>query len=245
MLLDGTVVLVTGSGRRVGRCIALHLARAGADVAVHCNRSAAPAGRTAEQIRAVHRRCEVLAADLADAEQVRSLVPRVVEKLGRIDLLVNNASTFEPDPQGQVSPELWQRIMQVNVIAPAMLSQATYEHLKQHNRTGKIVNLCDISAERPWGRMQAYCASKAALLALTRATAKAMAPLVQVNAVSPGIVQWPEGVDPATQEAAVRRIPLGRIGTPDDVAAAVLFLVQSGDYITGQVIRVDGGRSIA
>ncbi len=238
-------MLVTGSGRRVGRCIALHLARAGADVAVHCNRSPAPAGRTAEQIRAVHRRCEVLPADLADTEQVRSLVPRVVEKLGRIDLLVNNASTFQPDPQGQVSPELWQRIMQVNVVAPAMLSQATYEHLKQHNRTGKIVNLCDISAERPWGRMQAYCASKAALLALTKATAKAMAPLVQVNAVSPGIVQWPEGVDSAVQEAAVRRIPLGRIGTPDDVAAAVLFLVQSGDYITGQVIRVDGGRSIA
>jgi len=245
LLLGGTVALVTGSAGRIGRCIALHLARAGADVAVHCNRSEAPAGRTAEQIRAVGRRCEVLAADLADVEQVRSLVPRVVEKLGRIDLLVNNASVFEPDRQGEVSPELWRRIMQVNVVAPAMLSQTTYEHLRRHTRTGKIVNLCDISAERPWGRMQAYCASKAALLALTKATAKAMAPLVQVNAVSPGIVQWSEGVDPAAQEAAVRPIPLGRIGTPDDVAAAVLFLCQGGDYITGQVIRVDGGRSIA
>lgn len=245
MLLSGTVVLVTGSARRLGRCIGLHVAQAGADVAVHCHRALEQAHETAASIRNAGRRCQIFSADLADPQQTRQLVDQVIESLGRIDVLVNNAAIFEADDPNQVDPALWQRVMHVNAIAPAILSAAAYNHLRQRRAMGKIVNICDIAAERPWGRYQAYCASKAALLALTRSMARAMAPLVQVNAVSPGVADWAETIDPARRQAVLNRIPLGRAGRPEDVAAAVLFLLQDGDYITGEVIRVDGGRSIA
>jgi len=239
------VALVTGAGSLVGRCISLRLARAGLDVAVHFHRSTEQAETLARQVTAQNRRAELFSADLNELREVDGLVEVVVRSMGRVDVLVNNAAVFEPDVPTEVEPDLWDRTMRVNVRSPAILSDALFRHVRARSGGGKIVNICDIAAMRPWRGYQAYSASKAALLALTRATARTMAPHVQVNAVSPGIVEGSAGLDPDQLQRVVGRIPLGRLARPADVAEALLFFVSASDYITGQVLCVDGGRSIA
>jgi len=239
------VALVTGAGSRVGRCIGLRLARAGFDLGVHFHHSTAQAETLARQVTALDRRAELFSADLNEQREAEGLVEVVVGSMGRVDVLVNNAAIFEPDVPTKVDPDLWDRTMRVNVRSPATLSDALFRHVRARGGGGRIVNICDIASERPWRGYQAYSASKAALLALTRATARTMAPHVQVNAVSPGIVEGSAGLDPDRLDRVVGRIPLGRLARPADVAEAVLFFVTASDYITGQVLCVDGGRSIA
>ena len=247
MVIEGRVALVTGSARRVGRAIALSLGQAGAQIALHANRSVEEATQLAHEIRRLGRRCEVFIADLADADEAQRLVPRVIEAMGQVDVLVNNASVFQPDTAGGDDPYgFWLRTMSINAMAPAVLSAAVNESVSRRDASGAIVNIVDIAAERPWGGYGAYCASKAALLSLTRSCARAMAPRVRVNAVSPGVVLWAEqgGEDRPNRDTIIAKIPMLRVGSPEDVAKAVTFLVCRGAYITGQVLRVDGGRSI-
>lgn len=246
MEITERVALVTGGARRVGRAIALELAAAGCNVAVHYRRSKAEAEETAAAIRSQGRRSQLICGDLADASAWLAIVEQTVSALGGLDILVNNASAFHadrPDRLQDFDPDHWHKMLQLNLVAPVGLSHFAATHL-QRTGFGKIVNLVDIAAERPWATHLAYCASKAALSAATKSLAKALAPRVQVNGVAPGIAIFPEEYSPQLRATLVGKVPLQREGTPEEIARTVRFLVESGDYITGEVITVDGGRRL-
>jgi len=243
MNTTGSVALITGGARRVGRAIALSLAEAGCDVAVHYHTSEADAASLADSIVALGRRCALVRGNLAQTRTPGQLVSATVEQLGRLDVLVNNASVFGAMSLDAFTPKGWDQELRINLTAVAALCHHARPHL-QAARPGKIVNLCDISAERPWPEHLAYCVSKAGVACLTRALARELAPNVQVNGVAPGIAVFPESYDQATRQALISKVPLRRAGRPEDIAAAVRYLVQNGDYVTGQILAVDGGRSV-
>ncbi len=237
------VALVTGAARRVGRAIALELARAGYDVAVHHHRSHADAASLGDEIAAVGRRVCLVQGDLADADAPARMVAESVRQLGRLDVLVNSAAVFGRMSLEQFDRDAWQRELDVNLTAAAALCHHARPHLAADG-VGRIVNICDISADRPWPGHLAYCVSKAGLVCLTKALARGLAPDILVNGVAPGIAVFPDDYDAKVRSRLTAQVPLGRTGQPEDVAAVVRFLVEDGCYITGQVINVDGGRSI-
>lgn len=238
MKLSGNVALVTGAARRLGRGIALALAEAGADVAVHFGRSRREAGETARKIRDSGRQAEIFQADLAAPEQITAMFERVAEVFGRLDVLVNNAAVFEPGPIESLTAGAWDAQMAVNARAAALcISRA----VAMMDSGGAVVNITDIAASRAWGGYPAYCASKGALEALTRSCAKALAARnIRVNAVAPGAILWNDGTTSQRRRQVIDQVPMGRCGRPEDVAAAVVFLA-SQQYVTGQTLRVDGG----
>jgi len=240
--LAGKTALVTGAARRVGRSIALHLAHAGAELAVHYNRSKEAAERTADEIRAAGGRAWTFRADLADPRQIEAMFAEVRETFGRLDVLVNNASVFERTPIEHLTAEQWDAQMAVNARAPALCIRHALPLMADG---GAIVNLTDTTALRARAAYPAYSASKAALTAVTQSAAKALAPRgIRVNAVAPGVGLWQEGVTDEQKRKMLSRIPMRRPGSPEDIAAAALFLIRA-DYITGQTLNVDGGWSIA
>jgi pteridine reductase len=239
----GKIALVTGGARRVGRAIALELAGAGCDVAIHFRSSAADAQETVRMIAGRGRRAAAIHGDLDQPADWPRIVAATVDELGGLDILINNASTFDPTPINNFDSTKWEQTLRINCIAPAGLSAAARTHLTKSG-AGSIINLCDISAERPWRNYAAYCASKAALICLTKALAKEFAPAIRVNGISPGIAEFPDSYDQATRQKLISRVPLGRAGTPEDIAKAVRFLVFDADYVSGQILTVDGGRSI-
>jgi len=242
MDLEGRVALVTGGARRIGRAIAEMLAQAGCHLAVHYHMSRDDATCLVESCRQRGVKAAAFQADLVDARAAVEMVRQVCEHFGRLDVLVNNAAVFEPTPIDEFDLETWQRTLAINLTASVVLAHAARDALRRTH--GRIVNLGDASAERPWPDYLAYCVSKAGLHALTRALARALAPEVTVNAVAPGIAAWPESTDEETRRRRLRRVPLQRAGTPQDVAAVVKFLLTDGDYMTGVVLPLDGGRSI-
>jgi pteridine reductase len=239
------VALVTGAARRIGAAIARALHADGFELVLHYRDSHADADALAgelEQARAGS--VLVLAADLADVASLPALVRATIDRYGRLDALVNNASAFFPTPLGASAPDDWQTLFAVNAQAPWFLAQAAAPHLAAAR--GAIVNLADIHAERPLPEHALYGASKAALVYLTRALALELAPEVRVNAVAPGAILWPEGGKPqAERDAVLARTPLARTGTPQEIAEAVRWLLREATYTTGQVLRVDGGRLLA
>ena len=238
MDLTDKIALVTGASRRIGRVIALVLARAGADVVVHYNHSQSEAEATAGEIAAAGRRAKTVRADLSEPDQIAKMFDAIAEKFARLDVLVNNAAVFERTPIETFSAERWDAQMNVNVRAPALCIRHAIGLMPNG---GAIVNITDIAADRPWPGYAAYCASKAALLGLTKSAALALAGRnIRVNAVAPGMVLRSEGVPEKEQQNVIARIPLKRPGRPEDIAAAVVFLAQH-DYITGQTLRIDGG----
>lgn len=242
MDLTGKVALVTGGAKRVGRAVALHLAEAGCDVAITYRSSGEEAAATAEAIERRGRRAWALRADLARAEAVEPLGRALIEATGRVDVLVNNASVFEPTAWGELEEAGWQRQMTINALSPVLLTQALGRELAA-NEGGRVVNFADIHVMgRPRRGYLAYEASKAALAAATESLAIELAPAVTVNAVAPGVVAWAEQIEEPEREAYLRRVPLERAGTPEDAARTVVYLARDADYVTGQVIRVDGGR---
>jgi pteridine reductase len=240
--LHGRVALVTGAGRRIGQAIAVGLARAGADVAVHYHGSAEGAGRTAAEVGVAGRRAELLQADLRDADTARALAGRAARALGRLDVVVNSAGIMLRQPIETVTPQGWDDTFDLNVRAMFFVSQGAVAHLRP--RRGKIVNLADVAAFEPWAAYVPHCASKAAVVMLTKGLAKALAPDVAVNAVAPGPVLLPEAWDQAAGERIRETTPLGRLGEAADVVAAVRFLLEGTDFVTGSVVVVDGGRLI-
>jgi len=242
MYLAERVALVTGAGRRVGRAIAVRLAGAGCQVAVHYGRSRADAQQTAALCRTAGATAEVFDADLADSAAAAGLVPRLLQRFGRLDILINNASVFEPMTIEEFTPATWEQTLRVNVTAPMVLAHAARNALRQAG--GRIVNLCDVSTRQPWPSHLAYAVSKGALETLTCVLARAFAPDVNVVGIAPGVAAWPDGYDAATRGRLLARIPLARAGTPEDIAAAVHFLLREGDYITGTILPVDGGRHL-
>ena len=240
------VALVTGSARRIGAVIARHLHAHGYRLALHAHHSTEELQALAFDLES-ERPGSVLAvqADLRDAQALPELVDEVVAHFGRLDALVNNASSFYPTPLPEVTPGQWEDLLGANARAPFFLTQAAAPELAR--RRGAVVNVVDIHAERPLPRYPVYTAAKAALAGLTRALAVELAPAVRVNGIAPGAILWPEDdqYPPAERERILAQIPLQRLGEPGDIARAVRFLLEDAPYVTGQILAVDGGRSLA
>jgi pteridine reductase len=233
------VALVTGGAIRLGRAIALELARTGFDVAVNYHRSAAGARATVAAINALGARAVSIRADVAKPAEARRLVAETVRRLGRLDLLVNNAGVFWRTPWNTVTPADFDRFIAVNVKGAFFCSQAAARAMSR--RGGRIINLADVGAVRAWPGYIPYTISKAGVVMLTRGLAAALAPRIQVNAVGPGAVLMPKDFPRESTKKLQAKIPMGRLGHPNDVAAAVRFFATCPDYITGQVLYVDGG----
>lgn len=243
--LDGRWALVTGAAKRIGAVVASTLHGAGANVAIHYNRSAAEAEQVAASLN--RRRAKsafTVAADMLDVAAVERLAAQVLERTdGRLDVLVNNASNFYPTPIGTITLEQWDDLFGSNLKAPLFLSQALVPALRAAR--GVIVNIVDVHSQRPLRDHPVYGAAKAGLAMLTRSLAKDLGPDIRVNGVSPGAILWPdEGMSDALRAAIIKQTALKRSGEPEDIAAAVLFLVRDAPYVTGQIIAVDGGRSV-
>lgn len=238
MELDGKIAMVTGGAVRLGRAVVLALARRGADIALHFGTSADQARQTADEVRALGRRVEVFQGDLARPEQIAEMFNRIGRAFGRLDVLVNSAAVYHRTPIESLTAEQWDATQVVNARAPALCIRHASALMPDG---GAIVNITDIAAEKSWGGYPAYCASKAALTALTKSCAKALARRnIRVNAVAPGAILWEESTDAKTQRQVLAQVPMKRAGRPDDIAAAVVFLAEQ-DYITAQSLRVDGG----
>jgi len=242
--LNDKVILVTGAARRIGAAIVTCLHENGARVAIHYRSSADDAESLANTLNSARAdSAAVFQADLLKIEAVDSLVEAVVEWGGRLDGLVNNASSFYPTPVGSITETYWDELIGSNLKAPLFLSQASADHLRSSN--GAIINIVDIHAEKPLRDHAVYGSAKAGLAMLTRSLAKDLAPNVRVNGVSPGAILWPEtGMTQSVQKSILEQIPLARAGGPQDIAGCVLYLLRDATYVTGQIISVDGGRSI-
>jgi NAD(P)-dependent dehydrogenase (short-subunit alcohol dehydrogenase family) len=236
-LLEGKTALVTGAAKRIGRSLALALAEQGADVAITYRSSEVDALATVDAIRRHRVRAVAVYCDLGDAACVRGTVEATIRELGRIDVLVNNAGLFQTLPLESITLEQWDAMLNTNTRGPFLMAQAAHAELKQ--RQGRIVNIGSLGGLHPWATHGHYCVSKAAVHMLTKTMAKAWAPEITVNCVAPGMIVNGE-VDPG-YEHFVEKTPMRRNGTPEDVAAAVLFFATGPRFITGQVLSVDGG----
>jgi len=240
--LEGAAALVTGAGKRIGQAIAIGLAQAGCDVAVHYHGSARGAEETARAVRGAGRRAELLQADLSDATASRGLADQAARALQRLDIVINSSGVMVRQPVETVTPESWDATLDLNLRAMFFVSQGAIPHLRRAK--GKIVNMADIAGMEPWPAYVPHCVSKAGVVMLTKALARALAPDIAVNAVAPGAVLLPEGWDEKARERIRETTPLERLGDPADVVAAVRFLLAGTDYVTGTVLVVDGGRLI-
>src|SRR5262245_48966666 len=236
MDINGKVALITGSAKRIGRQIALELARKGARIAVHYKSSANEAKEVAGDSG------EIFQADLTDTASIDVLFRDLEKKLGRLDILVNSASVFSPASADAATPDHWDAQMDTNAKAPFFMAQHA-ARLMRRTGAGKIINIADVAGEVIWPAYLPYSVSKAALIAVNRGLAKAYAPQIQVNAIAPGPVLFPEDYSEEQKRAAIERTLLKREGSPRDIVKAVVFLIEN-DYITGDVIHVDGGRHI-
>jgi len=243
--MQGKVVLITGGAKRVGAAICRRLHGAGASLMIHYRSSAAEAEALRDELNSLRPDSAALVqADLHDVERLPQLVAAAERQFGRLDVLINNASSFYPTAVGEIGEKDWHDLLGTNLKAPLFLSQAAAGPLRHSH--GCIVNIADIHAERPMKSYVVYSIAKAGLVALTKSLAHELGPEVRVNAVAPGPIMWPEE-DPTFDDQERRRIVahtlLKREGTPDDIARAVLFLVKDAPYITGTILPVDGGRS--
>ena len=242
--LSGQTALVTGAARRVGAQIARSLHAAGANIMIHCHRSLAEAQQLAAQLEQTRAgSAAVSVADLRDTAALPGLIAGTCDRFGALDLLINNASSFYPTPLGQITLAQWNDLIGTNLQAPLFLAQAAAPQLRR--RHGSLINIADIHGLRPLREHTVYSAAKAGLMMLTRALARELAPEVRVNAIAPGAVLWPEqGLEEARRDRIRGQTPLQRPGTPEDIARAVLFFASEAPFVTGQVLAVDGGRSI-
>lgn len=241
---DRPVALVTGAAKRIGAAIAKHLHRAGFDIVLHHQASMAEAAALLGELNAKRPYSAFsLAADLRDFDRIPELIAQSVGHFGRLDALVNNASAYYATPFGNVTPTEWDDLFAINARAPFFLAQAAAPHLA--NRAGAIVNMIDAYAEQPRRDISAHVASKAALIGATRALALELAPKVRVNGVAPGAILWPEnGIDQSLSSQLIARTPLARAGSAEEVAEAVRWLLQDATYMTGEILRLDGGRNV-
>jgi len=242
--LLGKTALITGAARRVGAQIARALHGAGANVVLHFRSSALDAENLARELNELRPGSAVLAEfDLLDMASLPALSATAVRAFGRLDVLVNNASTFYPTPVGEISERAWDDLIGTNLRAPLFLAQASAAALRES--AGLILNLADIHGMRPLKHHPVYCIAKAGLIMLTKSLARELGPEVRVNAIAPGPVMWPEvGLDEHLQEEIIARTALKRPGSAQDVASAALFFATSAPYVTGQILAVDGGRSV-
>ena len=237
------VVLVTGSARRIGAEMARHFHKAGFNTALHYRSSADDAQQLADDLnRQRHNSAHCFQADMNNMAEVTAMAEQVLQHYRRLDVLINNASGFYPTAVGSVTGQQWDELINSNVKAAFFLSQALIPALQKQQ--GCIINIVDIHAEKPMKKHPVYCMAKAALRMMTLSLAKELAPDIRVNGVSPGAILWPEDENSAQQEAILERIPMRKTGATEDIAKTALFLATDAPYITGQIIAVDGGRSL-
>jgi len=242
--LDGKWALITGAGKRIGACVAQTLHAAGANIVVHYRGSEDAAARLADELNACRPDSAItIGADLLDIAALPDMIERIVKQTGRLDILINNASSFYATPIGSITEDQWEDLMGTNLKGPLFLSQAAIPYLRKAR--GTIVNMIDVHATRPLRNHTIYGPAKAGLAMLTRTLARDLAPEVRVNGVSPGAILWPDdGMTDNVKDSVLRQIPMKRPGEPRDIADCILYLVRDAGYVTGQVIAVDGGRSI-
>ena len=236
--------LVTGGGKRIGATIVETLHNKGFNVAIHYNASSDAADQLCAQLNAKKQDSSItIGTDLTDQDTLENLIPSLIEKTKRLDALVNNASTFYPTPIEKITLEDWDNLLGTNLKAPLFLSKYAAQYLKQSQ--GIIINIIDIHSKKPLKEHPIYGSAKSGLAMLTRSLASDLAPDVRVNGISPGLILWPEN-DPSEQikNNILQQIPLKKIGNSEDIANCVLFLIEDAPYITGEIIAVDGGRSI-
>ena len=238
--LRGQVALVTGAAKRIGRAVAVRLAAEGADVVIHYNQSKPEAAAAVAEIEKLGRKGVALQADLCSVADIKHLFRQTAEQFGRLDILVNSAANFLPAHLADTTEKMWDTALDTNLKAPFFCAQAAAPFLKQSR--GVIINFADIGGILPWPGYIPHCASKAGVIMLTKCLARALAPEVRVNAVAPGTITM--SGDPGEWEADfIRRAPLHRTGTAEDVADAVSYLVHA-EFVTGHVLVVDGGRTL-
>ncbi len=242
--LEGRWALITGAAKRIGAVISAALHEAGANVAVHYLNSGEDAEQLASQLNQVSSDSALtVQGDLKNTADLKQMIDQLTKHTGGLDILVNNASSFYPTPLESITEEHWDDLLGINLKAPLFLSKISLPYLKKNN--GVIINIVDVHAQRPLKNHSVYGSAKAGLAMLTRSLAKDLGPDVRVNGVSPGAILWPEsGISERVKENILGQVPLGRPGTPDDIAAAVVFLVRDAPYVTGEIIAVDGGRSV-
>jgi pteridine reductase len=258
MELDGKVAIVTGGAVRLGRALALALAEQGARLVIHYGSSAGPAQETVTEIKAMGSDALAVQADFSQSGQAPSIVERAVAHFGQVDILVNSAAIFEPGKWNDTTEANWDRHFAINLKSPFFLSQAFAKHVgperacpepcpeqsrRDSRRTGHIVNIADWRGVRPGIGHVAYTLTKAALIAMTKSLALALAPNIQVNAIAPGMILPPPGKDPSYLERQAGQIPAQRVGSPQEIAKALLFLLRS-DFVTGELIFVTGGQHL-
>jgi pteridine reductase len=241
--LDGSVVLITGAGRRIGKALALAVARHGAAVAVHCNQSVSEAQAVISEIREGGGVAHGVCGDLTHPDECERIVAESYAAFGHLDVLVNNAAIFFKTPLPDVTEEDWDRTLDLNLKGSFFCAQAAAARMQE--RGGKIINVADWSGVRPYQDYLPYCISKAGVIAMTRGLARTLAPKIAVNAIAPGPVLLPADFDTEERETIIRHTPLQRLGTPDDIVNAVLFLIKGTDFMTGATLMIDGGRLIA
>lgn len=237
------VILITGSSDRVGRAIALKLAQHEANIIVHYHTNKDKAQQTGREIMALGGEFAIVQGDLSKQNDWKKIKTEILSIFGRIDVLVNNAAIFYETPFFDTKIEDWDKFMTVNLRSVFLGSQVIGKWMFD-NGTGKIINISDTSAETVWPNYIPYCVSKAGIIAITKGLAKALAPKVLVNCIAPGTVLLAEDHNKNLEETLIRRTPLKRIGSPEDIANTVLFLIEGSDFINGAVIKVDGGRSL-
>jgi pteridine reductase len=240
--IEGKVALVTGAAKRVGRSIALALAECGAELVIHYRDSE----REAQEVLALAKRTGgkpvAVRGDLSIVADTEHIVRTAMQAFGRIEILVNSAAIFYRTPFEKLTGEDWDRFLTVNLKAPFLLCRQVGEIMLRQGQ-GKIINLADIAGMKAWAEYIPYSVSKAGMISLTQGLAKALAPSVQVNAIAPGAILLPEGTTPEEREQAIRRVPLKRLGSPEDIARAAIYLIQN-DFITGEVLTLDGGQHL-
>jgi pteridine reductase len=239
MQLRGKVALVTGGALRVGAAISRALGAKGMDVAVHYGSSATEARQVVSDLRELGVAAESFGANLREVEGAQALAGRVVSHFGRLDVVVNSAANMIEGPVDGVTPEVWDEVFALNLRAPFFVTQGALPALRASK--GKVVNIADLAGLEPWPQYVAHCTSKAGVVMLTKSLARALAPDITVNAVAPGAVLLPDGWDDAARRHFAETTPLKRLGSAEDVAQAVVYLLEA-DYVTGEVLVVDGGR---
>lgn len=242
MDIEGKVAIVTGGAVRLGKALALALAQEGARLVVHYGSSAGPARETVQAIKALGSQALAIQADLGQPSQTPSIVDRAVDRFGQVDILVNSAAIFEPGKWDDTTEENWDRHLNINLKSPFFLSQAFATHVGRE-RPAHIVNIADWRGVRPGTDHVAYTLTKAALIAMTRSLALALAPNIQVNAIAPGMILPPPGKDQAYLQRWAHQIPAQRVGSPEEIAKTLIFLVRS-DFVTGDLIHVTGGQHL-
>jgi len=243
--MDKQIALITGSGRRLGRKIAIALAENGFDIVINYNQSKSEALKTVQDIKKLGRRCVAIKADVTKVTQVRRLMRETIKTFGKMDVLVNNAAIFPPAYElPAVRETLWDTVMDTNLKSSFLCAQEAASYMIKQN-SGKIINIASLGAFQAWPKHIPYCVSKAGIVMLTKLLAKALAPHITVNAVAPGTIIIPNEESGDIIHPSIEKIPLRKYGMPSDITDMVVFLATSSKYITGQVIRVDGGVTIS